>query len=534
MTSLVADLRNISNDDERVANDLNKDKSDSSSSYVSGSNINTANFLVDSGNDADSSNDLVSTKNEKVATLEENAFSEGNLDQNPSSSQGVQNVRRSSRQSVFPRNYNDFVVESKVKYGLEKYVGYSKLNSENFCFVTQLNKTREPKTYFEASKYSHWTDAMNQEIDALLRNGTWELVDLPEDRKAIGSKWIYKIKFRSSGEIDRYKARLVAQGFGQKKGIDYEETFSLVVKMVTVRCLLNIVVSMSWPVFQLDVNNAFLYGDLEEVIFMKPSEGYFPSDNKVCRLKKSLYGLKQAPRQWNAKLTSTLIKNGFSHSKYDYSFYTKSDKEVFLALLVYVDDIIITGNSVSEIEKFKVFLKSKFMIKDLGKLKYFFGIEVLDTDKGIYFNKRKYVLDLLSEYGMLECKLSKTPLSMSKLVISNEASDKDPLLENITDYQKMMRKLIYLTNTGPNIYYVVHCLSLGIHITKTFGMFLNAYSDADLAKCIVTRKSVTGYCVFLNNSLVSWKSKKKSTLSMSLTEAEYRALTSVTSEVIVF
>ncbi|GKE47182.1 ribonuclease H-like domain-containing protein, partial [Tanacetum coccineum] len=147
--------------------------------------------------------------NEEVATLEENVF-EGNLDKNPSSSQGVQNVRRSSRQSVFPRNYNDFVVETKFKYGIERYVGYSKLNSENYCSITQFNKTREQKSYFEAFKYHHWTNAMNQEIDALLRNGSWEMVQLPKGRKAIGIKWIYKIKFRSSGEIDGYKARLVA------------------------------------------------------------------------------------------------------------------------------------------------------------------------------------------------------------------------------------------------------------------------------------------------------------------------------------
>ncbi|GJU37694.1 ribonuclease H-like domain-containing protein [Tanacetum coccineum] len=279
----------IPNDDERVANDLNKDKRDSSSSSVSGSNINTANFPVDSGNDADS---------------------------------------------------ND----------------------------------------------------------------------------------------GSSGEIDRYKARLVSQGFGQNEGIDYEEKFSPVVKMATVRCL--------------------------EVVYMKPPEGYFPSDNKL---------------------------------------------------------------DISKIEKFKVYLKSKFMIKDLGKLKYFLGIEVVDTDKGMCLNQRKYVLDLLSKYGMLAYKLAKTPL-MSKLVISNEASGKDPLLENITDYQKLMGKLIYLTNTRPYIFYVVHCLSqfmyspltshlkivfkilrylkscpgLGVHITKTSGMFLNAYSDADWAKCIVIRKSITG------------------------------------------
>ncbi|GKE66233.1 ribonuclease H-like domain-containing protein, partial [Tanacetum coccineum] len=287
-------------------------------------------------------------------------------------------------------------------------------------------------------------------------------VDLHKDRKAIGSKWIYKIKYKSSGEVDRYKARLVAQGFGQKEGIDYEETFSPVVKMVTVRCLLNIVVLNNWHVFQLDVNDAFLYGELVEIVYMKPPEGYFPLGNKVCMLKKSLYGLKQAPRQWNAKLTSALIENGFSQSKSDYSLYIKSYKDVFLTLLVYVDDIIITGNNVSEIEKFKVYLKSKFMIKDLGKLKYFLAIEVIDTDKGICLNQRTYVLDLLSDYGMLACKPTKSPL-MSKLALSNEASDKDPFLDNITDYQKLMGKLIYLTNTRPDISYVVHCLSQFMH-----------------------------------------------------------------------
>ncbi|GKA67828.1 ribonuclease H-like domain-containing protein [Tanacetum coccineum] len=185
------------------------------------------------------------------------------------------------------------------------------------------------------------------------------------------------------------------------------------------------------PMIQLDVNNAFLYGDLEETVYMKPPEGYFPSGNKVCMLKKSLYELKRAPRQWNIKLTSTLIENGFSQSKSDYYLYTKSDKGVFLALLVYADDIIITGNSVSEIEKFKAFLKSKFMIKDFRKLKYFLGIEVVDTDKGICVNQRKYVLDLLLEYGILACKPVSTPF-LSKLVISNEATENDPVLENIT------------------------------------------------------------------------------------------------------
>nr|GEU32537.1 ribonuclease H-like domain-containing protein [Tanacetum cinerariifolium] len=207
--------------------------------------------------------------------------------------------------------------------------------------------------------------------------------------------------------------------------IDYEETFSLVVKMVTVRCLLNVAISNSWHVFQLNVNNAFLYCDLVETVYMKPPEGYFLSGNKVCRLTKSLYGLKKAPRLWNAKLTSTLIENSFSQSKSDYSLYTKSDKGVFLAL-------------------------------HLGKLKYFLGIDVIDTDKGIYLNQMKYVIDLLYEYGMLACKPAKTPL-VSKLVISNEATENDHILDSITDYQ-LMGKLIYLTNTRPDISYDVHCL----------------------------------------------------------------------------
>ncbi|GJZ72661.1 ribonuclease H-like domain-containing protein [Tanacetum coccineum] len=231
---------------------------------------------------------------------------------------------------------------------------------------------------------------------------------------------------------------------------------------------INSEVSNSWPVFQLDVNNAFLYDDLVETVYMKPSEGYFPSVNKF-------------------------------------------DKGVFLALLVYVDDIIITGNSISEIDKFKVYLNSKFTIKDFGKLKYFLGIE----------------------YGMLACKHAKNPL-MSKLIISNEATDNDPILDNITDYQKLMSKLIYLTNTRPDISYVVHCLShfmhsplkshlkiafkilrylkscsgLGIHIIKNSGMSLKAFSDAD------------------------WANKKQNSLSKSSTEVEYRALALVTNEVV--
>ncbi|GJU18889.1 ribonuclease H-like domain-containing protein [Tanacetum coccineum] len=372
-----SDYPKMSNDDERVDPNLNSDyksQSDSSHSFVPGGGVDTTDFPSNnSRNDADSSDDIFDTQ---ITTLEDNIISEGDLNQNPSTStQGTQTIRRSSRQSVSPRNYNDFVVESKVKHVLEKY-------------------------------FFHWTDAMINEMDALLRNDTWDIVDLPKDVKAIGS-------------------------FGQKEEIDYEEIFSPVVKIVTVRCLLNIVVSNSWHVFQFDVNNVFLYSDLVETVYMKPPEGYF-SSGYIC------------------------------------------------------------------------------------------------------LNQRKYVLDLLSEYGMLACKLVKTPL-MSKLAISNEATNDDRILDNITNYQKLMGKLFYLTNTRPDISYDVYCLRqfmysplkshlkisfkilryykscprLGIHIVKSSGMSLKAFSDDDWAKYVVTRRLVTGYCVFLMVLLFHGKAKSR-------------------------
>ncbi|GKA67384.1 ribonuclease H-like domain-containing protein [Tanacetum coccineum] len=226
---------------------------------------------------------------------------------------------------------------------------------------------------------------MNAEIEALNENHTWEITDLPPNRKAIGNKWIYKIKYKSSGDIDRYKARLVVKGFNKKEGIDFDETFSPVVKMSTVRCVVALSVTNNWPLFQLDVNNAFLYGDLDEDIYMTIPKGFASKDNKnkVCKLVKSLYGLKQAPRKWNEKLVSILKENGFVQSSNDHSLFTKSKSNKFIALLVYVDDIVITGNCVDEIDKFKIFLKSKFKIKDLGHLKYFLGIKVIKTGKDL-------------------------------------------------------------------------------------------------------------------------------------------------------
>lgn len=327
--------------------------------------------------------------------------------------------------------------------------------------------------------------------------------------------------------------------------------------MSTVRCMINIAVCNNWSIFQLDVNNAFLYCDLTKDVYMTLPPGFDDHKSKIVKLNKSLYGLKQAPRQWNAKLTLTLSENGFVQSKFDYSLFTKRSGNMYLIMLVYVDDIIITGNDVSEIEKFKVFLKTKFQIKDLGKMKYFLGIEVLENNNGVCLSQRKYCLELLHEYGLLAAKPVDAPLP-ENTTLNHIETDDDKALSNIGNYQKLVGKLIYLTNIRPDIAYFVHCLSQfmhaplqshlnaalrvlrylkgspgnGIQINANGNLKLKAYADSDWARCPVTRKSVSGYCVFLGDSLVTWKSKKQSTLSRSSSEAEYRCMASATCEII--
>jgi hypothetical protein len=206
---------------------------------------------------------------------------------------------------------------------------------------------------------------MSKELAALEANHTWVITSLPPGKHPIGCKWVYKLKFKSDGSIERYKALLVAKGYNQKEGIDYFETFSLVAKLVTVRSFVAIATAKGWSLTQLDVNNAFLHGDLNEEVFMTLPYG-FKTDSKahaqVCRLTKSLYGLKQASRQWFSKFSSTLLDHGFVQSKCDYSLFTNTAGSIFIALLVYVDDILIASNAPSSLATLTAFLDAKFKL----------------------------------------------------------------------------------------------------------------------------------------------------------------------------
>eukprot|EP00253_Pinus_taeda_P009585 PITA_09585 len=231
---------------------------------------------------------------------------------------------------------------------------------------------------------------MNEEYHSLLANDTWDLVPLPKGRKLVRCKWVYRTKYGPDEKVDKHKARLVAKGFSQVEGIDYTETFSPVAKMNFVRLVLSLTASFKWEVHQMDVKSAFLHGDLHEEIYMEQHIGFIQTNSSlVCRLKKSLYGLKQAPRAWYAKMDSFLLESGFSRCHFDNTVYTKKVGKSLLTLVLYVDDLILTGSDPNLINHVKSSLKEKFEMRDLGHLHYFLGLQVLQSKEvqfGIHYS----------------------------------------------------------------------------------------------------------------------------------------------------
>lgn len=257
-----------------------------------------------------------------------------------------------------------------------------------------------------------------------------ELVPLPPDWKLVRCKWIYRTKKAADGVISKYKARLVAKGFQQVHGIDYDETFAPVAKMDSIRLALAIAAARKWEVHHMDVKNAFLHGDLEEEIYMEQPQGYVQDPSLVCRLKKSLYGLKQAPRAWYAKMDSYLLSQGFIRCKSDPNVYMLRSTDSLLIIVLYVDDLLITGSSISAIATVKTTLHDRFSMTDMGLLHYFLGLEISQSDSGINMTQSKYANDLLVRFQMIDCKPAATPfLSGVKL-----EDDGDTPLADCTRY----------------------------------------------------------------------------------------------------
>ncbi|KAK1561349.1 hypothetical protein QYE76_037225 [Lolium multiflorum] len=399
---------------------------------------------------------------------------------------------------------------------------------------------------------------MEQEYQALLRNETWTLVPPPPRVNVIDSKWVFKVKKHSDGTIERYKARLVARGFRQRYGLDYEDTFSPVVKPTTIRLLLSIAVTRGWFLRQLDVQNAFLHGLLEEEVYMRQPPGFSDPDrpDHICRLTKALYGLKQAPRAWHARLATALRAHGFTLSAADSSLFLLQKTAVTMYLLVYVDDIILVSSSQFAATALIRSLGADFAVKDLGQLHYFLGVEVASRGAGLVMTQKKYSLDLLQRAGMLKCKTTTTPMSSTDKIT---AVDGELLSsEDATVYRSIVGGLQYLMITRPDISYAVNrvcqylqtprdthwsavkrilryvrlTVSYGLSIRPTPYGVLSAYSDADWAGSPDDRRSTGGYAVFFGSTLIAWSARKQATVSRSSTEAEYKVVANATAEII--
>jgi hypothetical protein len=416
----------------------------------------------------------------------------------------------------------------------------------------------EPTNYRIAMENPFWRQAMNDEFQALLKNKTWHLIPPNPTLNLIDCKWVFRLKQLPNGSIDRYKARLVAKGFNQQYGVDYDETFSPVVKPTTIRLLLSLAVSRGWSMRQIDIQNAFLHGILNEDVYMKQPPGFLDSKHPdyVCKLDKALYGLKQSPRAWFSRLSSKLIQLGFTASKADVSLFIFNQDGIQIYILIYIDDIIILSSSTVATDKLLVQLRDDFAVKDLGQLSYFLGIEVHHTSDGIVLLQRKYIHDLLSRTNMLSSNGVPTPMLPTEK-LSLDGGEKLSS-DDATKYRSVVGALQYLLLTRPDISFSVNrvCQFMSaptdvhwgavkrilryLHATMDFGLrfsrrgssLLSAFSDADWAGNPDDRRSTGGYVIFFGGNLVSWSSRKQATVSRSSTKSEYKAVADATAEVI--
>ncbi|RVW48679.1 Retrovirus-related Pol polyprotein from transposon RE1 [Vitis vinifera] len=305
--------------------------------------------------------------------------------------------------------------------------------------------------------------------------------ECPPGKKPVGCRWIYTVKYKADGSIERFKARLVAKGYTQTYGIDYTETFAPVAKINTIRVLLSLAANLDWPLQQFDVKNVFLHGELSEEVYMDLPPGCMVSEKqcqKVCKLKKSLYGLKQSPRAWFGRFTKSMRAFGYRQSNSDHTLFLKKQHGKITALIIYVNDMVVTGNDPEERKALQNYLSREFEMKDLGPLKYFLGIEVSRSSEGIFLSQRKYALDLLQETGMSGCQPVNAPIEEDLAYALSVVSQ-------------------YMHNPGEQ--------------------HMNAVMR-------ILRRSTSGYFTFVGGNLVTWKSKKQNVVARSSAEAEFRGM----------
>ena len=434
-------------------------------------------------------------------------------------------------------------------YGITEEIN----NHSLFCLFADS----EPIDFKEASHDEKWVKAMNDEIEAIRKNDTWELTSLPQGQKAIGVKWVFKAKRNAQGEVERYKARLVAKGYSQRQGIDYDEVFAPVVCLETIHLLISLAAQNQWKIFQMDVKSAFLNGYLEEEVYLEQPFDYVVKgqENKFLKLKKALYGLKQAPRAWNGRIDKYFQKNGYIKCPHEHALYSKTNKQGDILLVcLYVDDLIFTGNNPSMFEKFKRAMTQEFEMTDIGLMSYYVGIEVKQMKEGIFVSQERYVKEVLEKFNMINSKPVTTPIEVGIKLSKYEDGD----VVNPTYFKSLIGSLRYLTNRRPDILYSVGLVSRYMEAPTTthfkaakrilrylkgtldFGLFyssskefkLEGYCDSDWAGDLDDRKSTTGFVFFFGDTAFTWNSRKQPVVTLSTCEAEYVAATSCVCHVI--
>ena len=423
---------------------------------------------------------------------------------------------------------------------------------------------QDPSSVYEAKSSpdkDKWMKAMEKELESLQSNEVWRLVEPPSDRKIIGSKWVFKRKVDANGVVERYKARLVAQGCTQRYGPDYEETFSPVVRFESIRSVVSLGAQHKLQLQQMDVSTALLHGKLTEEVYMKQPEGFVEQgkEHLVCRLNRSIYGLKQSPRCWNHTLDSQLKEMGFKQTSGDPCLYINldSEEEVFV-VAVYVDDIILGGRSEAKMSEVKAELRQKFEMKDLGILHHFLGVKIIQDQLAgvIWIGQPVYTEKILQRYGMQDSKPVNTPVSPDIKLVTTERVDD---MCNQQLYQAVIGSLLYLsTKTRPDIAYAVSSVARFcakptkqhwtavkrilryLKGTSNFGLIyredtprgITGYADADWAGDVGDRKSTSGYVFLMGSAAISWKSSKQTCVALSTAEAEYVALSAAAQEAI--
>ncbi|KAK2385091.1 putative mitochondrial protein [Trifolium repens] len=422
----------------------------------------------------------------------------------------------------------------------------------NSCFVSLF----EPKNVKEALTDEAWIEAMQEELNQFERSEVWDLVPRPEDVNVIGTKWVYKNKSDENGTVTRNKARLVAQGYTQIEGLDFDETFAPVARLESIRLLLGVACILKFKLYQMDVKSAFLNGYLQEEVYVEQPKGFVDPEypNYVYKLKKALYGLKQAPRAWYERLTQFLEEQGYRKGGSDKTLFVKQEKGKFIIAQIYVDDIVFGGMSNAMVQHFVQQMQSEFEMSLVGELTYFLGLQIKQMDDTIFISQSKYARNIIKKFGMDNATHKRTPAPTHlKLTKDEKGISVDQSL-----YRSMIGSLLYLTASRPDITYAVgvcaryqadpkvsHLTQVKrilkyVNGTSDYGIMyshcenstLYGYCDADWAGSADDRKSTSGGCFFLGTNLISWFSKKQNCVALSTAEAEYVAAGSSCSQLV--